>query len=55
MIDRLWPQRTPVADWFIEAKPAGTTAAIARAGVRARRGLRSTAKSLYHMARGKTS
>ncbi len=53
MIDRLWPDRMPVADWFIEATPAGTTAAIARAGVSARHGLRSTAKSLYRMARGK--
>ncbi len=53
MIDRLWPDRTPVADWFIEAKPAAASAAIARAGVSARRGLRSTAKSLYHIARGR--
>ncbi|MCZ8103583.1 MAG: GNAT family N-acetyltransferase [Burkholderiales bacterium] len=53
MIDRLWPDRTPIADWFIEARPAAAKAAIARAGVSARHGLRSTAKSLYHIARGR--
>ncbi|MHB2168495.1 GNAT family N-acetyltransferase [Alsobacter sp. R-9] len=53
MIDRLWPDRSPVADWFIEAGTSRTASALAAAGVSARRGLRSTAKSLYHLARGK--
>ncbi len=52
MIDRLWTERAPVADWFVDARPSGTAAAtIARAGVSARQGLRATAKTIYRFAR----
>jgi CelD/BcsL family acetyltransferase involved in cellulose biosynthesis len=53
MIDRLWPDRLAVADWFVEARAASTSAAIAVAGESARRSLRSTAKNLYHLAKGR--
>lgn len=53
MIDRLWPDRLAVADWFVEARPASTSAAISAAGESARRSLRTTAKNIYHLAKGR--
>ena len=53
MIDRLWPDRLAVADWFVEARGASASAAFAAAGESARRSIRSTAKNLYHLAKGR--
>ena len=53
MIDRLWPDRLAVADWFVEARAASASGALAVAGESARRSIRSTAKNLYHFAKGR--
>jgi hypothetical protein len=51
MINRIWPDRETIADWFIPARDASSAATLVVARETATRTIRSKAKDLYHRLR----
>jgi hypothetical protein len=52
MINHLWPDRRPVADWFIPGESSGAASLVAARETATRR-FRSAAKSLYRRMKAK--